>query len=551
VLDADRLQLLLAVGRDLVSELDLDTVLDRLLATAQDITGARYAAVGVMDDTRQNLARFITRGIDAETHRVIGDLPHGRGVLGVLITDPQPLRLDDVSAHPRSYGFPPGHPPMTTFLGVPVVIRGEAWGNLYLTDKDGGFTDDDEEAAVVLAGWAAVAVDNARMYTAMQGRRDELERAVRGFEATASIAQAVGGETDLVRVLELITKRGRALVEARTVVILLREGDDLAVAAAAGEGTVEQGQRLPIAESTAGEILESRRARRLEDLDRGLRLPIQRLGVPGADAALYVPLVYRGRGLGVLAAFDRLRGGPRFTDDDEELLKAFAASAATAVATAQNVESDRMRRTMEAAESERRRWARELHDETLQGLAALKVMLGAATKADMPDSVRGAVETALGQVGEEIDKLRAIITDLRPAALDDLGLVPALESLAQRTASRAGLEVQTDLPDMSGSARLPAPVVTTVYRVAQEALTNVAKHAGATRARLGLVLENGSIEVLVADDGTGFDPEGDTAGFGLMGMRERVALAGGDLRIERRDDETVVRARVPVHGATP
>ena len=528
---------LLAVGRTLVAELDLDMVLDRLLATAQELTGARYAAVGVLDESRQNLARFITRGVDAETQRAIGDLPHGRGVLGVLITDPRPLRLSDVSTHPASYGFPPGHPPMGEFLGVPVLIRGEAWGNLYLTDKDGGFDADDEEAAIVLADWAGVAIENARLYTAAEGRRSELERAVRGFEATASIAQAVGGETDLDRVLELITKRGRALVEARTVVILLRDGDDLVLASAAGEAGAQRDERLPISGSTAGDVLESRTPRRLEDLEHGLRLPIQRLGIPTAEAGLYMPLIYRNRSVGVLAAFDRLRAGPHFSADDEELLKAFAASAATAVATAQNVESDRMRRALEAAESERRRWARELHDETLQGLAALKVLLSA-----------GAIDEALAHVGSEIDNLRAIITELRPAALDELGLIPALGSLADRTASRAGLVVETELPESDGVERLPPTVETTIYRVAQEALTNVTKHADATNARIALRLDNGSAELSVADDGSGFDPDDPTPGFGVMGMRERVALARGELSFAREGGWTVVTARVPLHA---
>ena len=308
MLDAARLQRLIAVGRELVSELELDAVLDRLLETAQDLTGARYAAVGVLDENRRDLARFITRGVDAETARTIGDLPRGRGVLGALITDPEPLRLDDVSSHPASYGFPPGHPPMGNFLGVPVLIRGEAWGNLYLTEKAGGFDADDEEAAIVLAAWAAVAIHNARLYTDVQARRNELERAVRGFEATASIARAVGGETDLGRVLELITKRGRALVEARTVLIMLLEGGDLVVTAAAGDASVETGGRIPVEGSTSGEVLASLRPRRMADLEQGLQLPVQRLGIPAAQAALFVPLVYRGRGA---RPPHRLRSPPR------------------------------------------------------------------------------------------------------------------------------------------------------------------------------------------------------------------------------------------------
>jgi signal transduction histidine kinase len=202
---------------------------------------------------------------------------------------------------------------------------------------------------------------------------------------------------------------------------------------------------------------------------------------------------------------------------------------------------------MEAAEAERRRWARELHDETLQGLGALKVLLAATSRAEgLPDATRAALERAIEQVGGEIENLRAIITDLRPSALDELGLVPALTSLVQRTAARAGLEMRTELPDEVPGGRLPAPVETTVYRIAQEALTNVAKHARATSATMRLSFENGSVELVVTDDGQGFDPDAPTQGFGLIGMRERVELAGGTLRLERRPDGTVLRARVPL-----
>jgi len=178
-MDEARLRRLLDVGRSLISELEPETVLQRVLDVARELTGARYAAIGVLDDRREALERFLTVGIDEDTHRQIGDLPRGRGVLGVLIADPQPLRLADVSAHPRSSGSPLAPPPMTTFLGVPIVIEGEAWGNLYLTEKEGGeFTEDDEEAVIVLAGWAAIAIANARLYRAVtRARRQALPRA--------------------------------------------------------------------------------------------------------------------------------------------------------------------------------------------------------------------------------------------------------------------------------------------------------------------------------------------------------------------------------------
>ena len=146
----------------------MDAVLDRLLKVAQELTGARYAALGVLDADRRELERFLTRGIDETTRRAIGHLPRGRGILGLLIEDPTPLRLRSIGDHPRSYGFPAGHPEMSGFLGVPVLIRGESWGNLYLTDKVGGeFYEGDEEAAAILAGWAALAIENARLYKAI------------------------------------------------------------------------------------------------------------------------------------------------------------------------------------------------------------------------------------------------------------------------------------------------------------------------------------------------------------------------------------------------
>ena len=378
---------------------------------------------------RRSLERFITSGIDAELHARIGDLPRGRGILGLLIDDPKPLRLADVGQHPRSYGFPLDHPPMATFLGVPVVIRGKSWGNLYLTEKAGGaFDERDEEAMVVLAGWAATAIDNARLYRAAQSRRDDLERAVRALETTTDIARAVGGETRLDRVLELIVKRGRALVEAHSMVLLLREGDELVVTAVAGGvGSDLVGQRVPIEGSATGAVFRKRRAERVADVPSHLRFALgehDRCDGP----ALLVPMLFHGRALGVFGAFDRLVGGPGFSAEDERLMEAFAASAATAVATAQNVAQLGVRRSIEAAETERGRWARELHDETLQELAALKIALASARRARKPETVSAVLDDAVVQIDSTIRDLRAIINDLRPAALDALGITPAVEA---------------------------------------------------------------------------------------------------------------------------
>ena len=235
-LDEDRLRGLIEVGRGLVAHLDLETVLREVLEVAREQTGARYAALGVLDQERRELERFIHVGIDEETRATIGSLPRGRGVLGELIRDPAPLRLSDIGEHPRSYGFPPGHPPMRSFLGVPIVVRGQAFGNLYLAEAPGGeFNEADEEAVTILSEWAAIAIFNTRLHSQTEEERTALERAVHALEATTDIARAVGGETHREKALETIAKRTRALVGARSLVVLLRDDGSHEVVAAAGE----------------------------------------------------------------------------------------------------------------------------------------------------------------------------------------------------------------------------------------------------------------------------------------------------------------------------
>ena len=347
--------------------------------------------------------------------------------------------------------------------------------------------------------------------------------------------------------LELVVKRGRALVDARVVLILLREGDDLVVAAAAGQVAADEHPRLPVAGSTAGEGIAEQRSRRVSDAAADLRVSPERLGVPGASNALLVPLVFRGASLGVLAAFDRLSGEAGFTGDEQQLLEAFAAQAATAVATARRVEADRLRRSFQAAEAERRRWSRELHDETLQALGSLKVLLSSASRLDDVDAMRRAMRAAIDQLQGDIGALRGLIAELRPPALDQLGLSPALGSLAQRTAIAAGLDVKTDL-DLPDSPALGEETETTVYRVVQEALTNVVKHAGASAVVVSVRHADDEVRIEVRDNGRGFDPLAQTdGGFGLTSMRERLELSRGELSVEPAPDAgTIVRARLPL-----
>jgi signal transduction histidine kinase len=552
-LSEERLGRLAEVGRGLVSELDLELVIPRLLQGACELTGARYAALGIVDHERRELARFIPHGIGADAWAALGELPRGRGVLGVLLADPSPLRLDDLTSHPRSFGFPPGHPPMRSFLGVPILIGGEAFANLYLTDLGrGSFDQADEDAAVILAEWAGIAIENARRYSGVQDRRRELERAVSGLEATTEVIRAVGGETDLDRVLGTVVKRARALVEARSLVIMLEDRDELEVAATAGEFARDpRGERLTIGWTTWGSVLRGPRPERVRDVRSRLGMSPEALGVR-ARAALLVPLRFRGETLGVIAAFDRLAADPEFDAEDERLMVAFAASAATAVATAQTAEEERLRHSIDASERERRRWARELHDETLQGLGALRVMLASAARTGTAEDLKQTVQRTVDQLGEEIAALRGLITELRPAALDALGLGAAVEGLCEHHVTVSGLDIDddVDLALAAGERPLDPELESALYRVIQEALTNVAKHARAEQVELVLRRDGDHIDLLVRDDGVGFDPARRHAGFGLLGMRERIGLVEGELEIiSEPGSGTLVQARVPVERA--
>jgi signal transduction histidine kinase len=538
----DRLRVLVDAGIALSSELSLDALLQRLVETAAELTGARYAALGVIDRTGQRLERFLTTGIDAETQGAIGELPHGRGILGVLIRDARPLRLTDLTADARSAGFPPNHPPMTTFLGVPILLRGVAYGNLYLTEKAGGveFTAEDEELTQLLGAQAAVAIENARLY-------ETSTRWLRQLESLSEVGNALASELELEPLLAIVAARLRELVDARLVLIAVPERGMLRVAAAEGESEADVADaELSLDRSKAGRVFERGRSERIDsvledpEIDQAMT---RRLGV---HSALYVPLVVRGKAFGVVIAHDK-RGAatPAFTEDDLRLAETLAARAAIAVAQSEQVGRDVVRRVVEAQELERARLARELHDETGQALTSILLGLKPLEGAAETDAAREAVAAVRELVVGTLQDVRRLAVQLRPSALDDFGLVPAVEHLAETLREGSGLAVELDA--RLGDERLPQASETALYRVVQEAFTNVLKHAGASRVRVALRREDGTAIAIVEDDGGGFDPAatGDDA-LGLQGMRERLALLGGRLRVESsRGAGTRLVAEVP------
>jgi signal transduction histidine kinase len=543
-----RFRRLIDVGSDILSELDLEAVLKSVVEAARELTGAKYAALGVLDRERRELERFIYLGIDDATRRQIGNLPRGRGLLGELIREPQPLRLRDVDEHPHAYGYPPGHPPMHSFLGVPISVRGEVYGNLYMTEKRDAeeFGEADEEAAKTLASWAGIAIENARLYTTLSEREAEVEQALRRAETSVDIARTVGGETDVARVLDLIVKRARALVDARALLVLLRRGDHLFVAASAGRLTAGVADlEVPIEDSVFGAAMEEQVSQRLEKGSPASQARLrERLD---AETALVVPLLFRGHAVGTLVALDREAGGDEFDQEDLRLLQSFASSAATAVATAQTVESEGLRQQVESAERERERWARELHDETLQALAAIRIVLATALQSksdDRAERIEHAASEAISQLEDQINELNRLINDLRPAPLERLGLAGALQALAEECSARGEVEVEVTI-ELGEETRGEEERI--VYRLVQESLNNVLKHAGASRVAFAARQEAGEIQISIADDGAGFDPGASTAGRGLTGMKERIELLGGQIEIDSSPgDGTRISARVPV-----
>jgi signal transduction histidine kinase len=542
---------LLESGRRLLSVLDPEAVFEQVLEEARLITGARYAALGVLNESRTELDRFLTSGVDAAGHAEIGALPRGRGVLGVLIEDPQPLRLIDVASHPQSFGFPAAHPDMGSFLGVPILIRGQAWGNLYLTEKRDGqpFTQVDEDGLGVLAQFAAIAIDNARLFQRSERGRLESIQALRGLEAARTISDAIGTGVEVGTILELVVKRGRALVGARSVMIMLAKGSQLEMVAGTGAAAERRGTLIDVAGTESGRVLTTGVSLRINRLTDDLQPRREMLGIGDVRTALVVPMIHRGHGVGVLVAVDRGTDQSPFTDADEDLLMTLGAAAANAVAISRSVESDRLRATIDAAEEERRRWARELHDQTLQSLGGLRVVLSGARRKDDIELFRNSVTQAIEDLEFEIQNLRGIISDLRPPLLDDLGLRDALSALINRHRDR-GLFVMLvlDLVRPDGEELVLTPELeTTVYRLIQEALTNVVKHAGAHSVAVDtMVAEQDLLIIEVRDDGVGFDTSATSSGFGMSGMRERTYLAGGSFLVTSSPGAgTIVRMELP------
>ena len=534
----DRNEMLLEAGLALSSQLSLDAVLQRIVELAVAVTDASYGALGVLGPDDQ-IKEFVTTGITQEQRHAIGKLPVGRGVLGVLIHEPHPLRLPDVSKHPSSIGFPPNHPLMKSFLGAPVTAKGKVFGNLYLTQKQGTeeFDEDDERDLLVLATQAGVAIENARLY-------EEAQKRERRLDAVREIATGILQQGDAHEVLRLVAQRARELVGADLATIAIPEAGGEGLALTVAEGMHAErllGMSFGIQESVSGKVMRTDRPIVLENASADQRAyqPMMRTGEIGP--AMFVPLSSAGRTFGTLAVANQLGGRP-FAEEDLALVETFARQASVALEFAR-VQGE-LRRL--AVLDDRERIAKELHDGAIQSLFAVGMGLQVAAQLSGDPNMEKRLESAAEEVDRVIRDLRNYIFGLRPGILADRQLDQALRQLAQEFEGRSGVTTAVEI-DGEVAAELASRAGDCV-QLAREALSNVERHAAAVTCRLSLARRNGVAVLEIDDDGQGFQATTQHgSGQGLRNLRERAASLGGELSIESAPGEgTTVQINIPL-----
>lgn len=514
----DRLDGLIDAILAITSGLKLDATLRAIVHTAAELVDARYGALGVRGYDHR-LVEFVYEGIDEETRHLIGSLPEGRGVLGALIEEPKPIRLDDISRHPASVGFPLHHPPMRTFLGVPVRIRDEVFGNLYLTEKADGqpFSDDDEVLVQALAAAAGIAVDNARLFEESRTREAWIE-------ATRDIGTQMLAGADPAMVFRLIAEEALTLMAGAATLVAVPlddeapacEVDDLVIVEVAGEisPAVKQ-MTVAVSGTSIGGVFHDRTPRRFDRLDLAVDGPVE----PGP--ALVLPLRAADTVAGVLVALRSADEQP-FSDKQLDMMAAFADQAALAwrLATAQ-----RQMREVEIL-TDRDRIARDLHDHVIQRLFAVGLTLqGAAPRARVP-AVRESIYGSIDDLQEIIQEIRSAIFDLHAGPSRATGLRHRLDKVIDQLA----------IPALHTTVQYTGPlsVVDTVLAnhaeaVLREAVSNAVRHANATSLAINVSVED-DVRVEVVDDGVGIS--GDITESGLRNLRQRADDAGGEFTVE-------------------
>jgi signal transduction histidine kinase len=529
-----RLRGLLRATQTVTSGLSLPVVLRRIAEAARELAGARYAALGVLAP-EGGLAEFVHVGMDDEQAARIGHLPEGKGLLGALIEDPHPIRLARIGDDPRSCGFPPDHPPMTSFLGVPIRVGDEVFGNLYLAESvRGQFTADDEELIKSLAATAATVIDNARLYEAARARGEWLQ-------ASATIARRLlSADLDETDSLRLIAEHSRDVAQADLVTVALPDEDgDLRVQVAVGAATEGVcGVQLPREGCLSGRVFATGTPLRMVTPDGR---PGLRAVVPDqldAGPVLVVPLVGSHTTHGVLSVV-RLRGRPAFTAEDLDMATGFASQASVALELARA----RVDQQRAALLDERERIAADLHDHVIQRLFASGLSLQALAATLGPGRATDRVLATVVDLDATISQIRTAIFALQqPPQTAPRGLRARLLEVVTEVTPALGFEPAVRFAGLIDT--LPAAVGDDLLAVLREALTNIARHAHATVVDVELTAADGRLILDVRDDGSGIGET--TRRSGLANLRHRAEHHGGALAVDSGSGGTRLTWSVPL-----
>ena len=531
-----RLRLLIDAVVSMAADLTLDAVLARIVEIARELTGARYAALGVLGSgPDKRLRTFVHHGMDPVQVSRIGSLPTGHGLLGLLIDRPEPVRLHDIASHPQSYGFPPEHPPMSSFLGVPVRIRDQVFGNLYLTEKTGGgdFTEQDVDVTVALAAAAGAAVENARLY-------EELGRREAWLAATAEITGLLARSAAEKDPLRLIADRAREVAAADVAWIVVQSENGPAVRAVSGPSvSLEDVAELSLEPSLSREVLRTGESISLEDMEADSRAaPMSHIeGWPEVGPAILVPLRARDVVVGALALAWTPEHAERFHEVDPRLPAGFAEQAALVLLVQRSHEAEQRLALFE----DRDRIGRDLHDLVIQRLFAVGLGLQAVSRGVDEPGTRQRIETAVEDLDATIKDIRRSIFALGAPA-DAADLQTELTRLVDRAAAtlkfRPTLQLEGPVRTLVGDDTAPH-----LLAVLGEALSNASRHARATNVAVSISAGN-ELRLVVADDGEGFAP--DVRESGLRSMRERAERLGGSCVVESSGAGTTVSWTVPL-----